>query len=488
MKVLFLYSKWTGDYKGITAYFAKRAGGTYPPLNIALLAAIAENNGHNVEIIDAEALKLSADILAEMAIEKKPDVVALTGMSPFFHLSTDLAQKIKKKAPEMKIVIGGQHITIMGAGAFDPAFDFGLVGDCEEQWPVLLLMLEGVVGTNSVPGLLYRDGDEIHANPRMPASRELDVYPWAARHLLPMHKYRLGTMRGRLPFTTIQTFRGCPWKCIFCASDQLETTKILKRSIGSVLDEIEHIISEYGIRHFAINDDVLTLDRKRSVELCNGIIERGLNVTFEGGTRANLVDDELIALMSQAGLIRLSFGLETVDSEMRETMKKEVPLEAYREANAICNKYGVEALNSVMIGLPGESRENIRKTLDFLRSAKDVKQANFAIATPYPGTEFHEMATHPEEGTGVELLIDDFSKYKRYGSAVTKVGSLGPDDLVALQNEGFVSVYSAYWRWLPVLRKSGVLGLLLTLVRYFKLVTYRLFNKNEESVRHPALD
>ena len=183
-------------------------------------------------------------------------------------------------------------------------------------------------------------------------------------------------MRGRLPFTTIQTFRGCPWKCIFCASDQLETTTILKRSIDSVLDEIESIVNEFGIRHFAINDDVLTLDRKRTVKLCEGIIERGLDITFEGGTRANLVDDELVALMSKAGLIRLSFGLETVDSEMRETMKKEVPLEAYREASGLCNKYGVEALNSVMIGLPGESRENIYKTLDFLRGANPDNSPN----------------------------------------------------------------------------------------------------------------
>ena len=98
------------------------------------------------------------------------------------------------------------------------------------------------------------------------------------------------------------------------------------------------------------------------------------------------------------------------------------------------------------------------------------------------------MATHPEEGTGVELLIDDFSKYKRYGSAVTKVGTLGPDDLVALQNEGFVSVYSAYWRWLPVMRKSGILGVLLTLVRYFKLLAYRALHKTDPVRRHPALD
>ena len=151
-------------------------------------------------------------------------------------------------------------------------------------------------------------------------------------------------------------------------------------------------------------------------------------------------------------MIRLSFGLETTDPDMRTTMQKKVPLEAYATANKICNKYGVEALNSMMIGLPGETRETIKSTLNWLRNAREVKQANFAIAIPYPGTVFNEMAV---EGThGVELMSKDFSEYLRYGSAVTKVGELTPQDLIDLQNEGFVSIYSSPWRWIPTWRKS----------------------------------
>ena len=96
--------------------------------------------------------------------------------------------------------------------------------------------------------------------------------------------------------------------------------------------------------------------------------------------------------------------------------------------------------------------------MNYLSKSKDVKQANFAIATPYPGTKFHEMAVNGEEG--MQLLSDNFTEYRRYGKAVTKVNNLGPDDLIRLQNEGFVSIYSKYWRWRPAIKKYGIIGLL----------------------------
>lgn len=485
MKIVFLYPRWTGDYTGIAKYFARRAGGTFPPLNLGVLAAISENCGMDSEIIDGEALHLSASDLVSQAMQKSADIFVLTGMSPFFHLSVEVAEKLRAAGSKTPICIGGQHITIVEEKGFKTVFDFGFVGEGEESWPVFLNALEGECDFSQVPGLIYRDGQEVKKNPRTNASKNLDIYPWPARHLLPMSSYRLGTLRGRLPFTTIQTIRGCPWKCIFCASDQLETTRIAKRSIPSVLSEIEHVVETWNTRHFMIVDDVLTLQRKRTIEFCNSIIDRKIDITFEGSTRANLVDDELLELMKEAGLIRLSFGLETVDEEMRKTMNKKVPLEAYQEANLLCNKHNIEALNSVMIGLPGETRENVRQTLRFLRQSREVKQANFAIATPYPGTAFYEMAIG--EGQGVDLVIDDFSQYKRYGQAVTKVGDLTPADLVELQNEGFVSVYSAPWRWLPVLKKSGVIGLLLTFVRLFKMLTIRARRRLDARMIHPSL-
>jgi len=221
-------------------------------------------------------------------------------------------------------------------------------------------------------------------------------------------------------------------------------------------------------------DDVLTLYFDDHLKIiCEKLIEENIKITFEGSTRANLIKDEMIELMSRAGLIRMSFGLETVDSEMRKTMKKQVPLKHYSEANRVLNKYNVEAANSVMIGLPGETRETVQKTLDYLRNDAEVKMANFAIAIPYPGTEFYDISAGGHQG--MEIISDDFSEYKRYGSAVTNVGELSAQDLIDLQNEGFVSIYSKPDRWKSVIKKNGWFGGVLMLLRVVKLILNKRF-------------
>ncbi len=474
MKVCLLYPTWTGSY-GLFAHFARRAS-TWPPLNLALLAAVVEAAGHEVSIIDGEAEQLSLDEMVRTALAKKPDLIGLTATSPFFHLSKAVAEAIKRTAPNIPIAIGGPHITIMKEKAMFPAFDYAFIGEAEQSFPQFLAQYEQGKDIGDVAGLIYwRNGTLVSTG--QPADiADLDQFPIPARHLLNMSLYKLGTLRGRLPFTSIQTMRGCPWKCIFCASEALKTTSVRVRSPRSVVAEIKSVVQQFGIRHFGIVDDVLTLWREHIVEICDLLDREGLAITFEGSTRANQVDETLIARLAKSGLIRLSFGLETVDADMRKTMKKQVPLEHYVRANRICNELGVEALNSVMIGLPGETRDTVRATLQFLRSAREVKQANFAIAVPYPGTEFHEMAV---SGTnGLELRTDDFSEYRRYGSAVTKVGDLAPEDLIDLQNEGFVSIYSAPWRWKPMLRKHGLVGGSLMLFRVAKLVMGKLFRRN----------
>ncbi len=475
MKVLFVYPSWTGEY-GIISHFAKRAG-VYPPLNLALLAAISEQAGHQVSIIDAEVDGIPMPQLIQMTIDRNADIIALTGKSPFFHLARSFAQGVKQAGCQTPIVIGGQHITIMKEQAFFPEFDYGVVGECEDTWPEFLRRMEMGADPSDVEGLLYRKNGQTCFSGKHIYNRELDKLPFPARHVLPMDRYKMGTLNARKNFTSIQTIRGCPWKCIFCASEALNTTSVGKRSPESVIREIKEVISKFSIRHFMIVDDVLTLDRDHIIKICDLIIQEKLKITFEGSTRANLITEELVSKMKQAGLIRLSFGLETVDSEMRKTMKKKVPLKYYTEANEILGRYKVEALNSVMLGLPGETRETVRTTLEFLRKDRNVKQANFAIAIPYPGTEFHQIAK--ERKHGVKLMTEDFSEYRRYGSAVTTVNDLAPEDLIELQNEGFVSIYSAPWRWIPMLKKHGLVGGVLTLMRVAKLAAIKALGKHK---------
>ena len=477
MKVLLLYPTWTGAY-GLFGHFARR-NSTWPPLNLALLAAIAERHGHQVTILDGEAEQISLDDMVRTAVVQKPDLIGFTATSPFFHLSKAVAEGIKRLAPEIPIAVGGPHITIMKERALLEPFDYAFIGEAEESWPQFLNAYERGQDIAGVPGIIFRREGAMVSTGQPADITNLDELPVPARHRLHMPHYRLGTLRGRLPFTSIQTMRGCPWKCIFCASEALKTTEMRVRSPRSVVNEMKQVVEQFGTRHFYIVDDVMTLWKDHILEICDLIDQEGLSITFEGSTRANLVEEDVIARLVKSGLIRLSFGLETVDPEIRKTMKKQVPLEHYVRANGICNKYGVEALNSVMIGLPGETRDTVRATLKFLRQAREVKQANFAIAVPYPGTEFHNLAVKGEKG--VRLMTEDFSEYRRYGSAVTTVGDLTPTDLIDLQNEGFVSIYSAPWRWVPMLQKHGLIGGTLMLVRVARLLSKKLVAGSQTS-------
>lgn len=466
---MLLFPKWTSAY-GLFSYFAKKAS-RWPPLNLAYIAAVAENNGHMVKIVDGEAEDLPTAKILERINEFKPDIIGMTATTPFFHVVVKLAEAIKGFNKSIPIAIGGAHITILQKEDFNLCFDYAFLGEAEESWAQFLDRYGSGKDMSDIKGLLYRKGDEVVCTGLSEPIKNIDSIPYPARHLLKLDKYNIGTLKGVKNFTTIMTTRGCPFECIFC-STKVFGSRIRRRSLDSVMDEIKSIIYNFNIKHFTFLDDTLTLDRNYILQLCKRIQAEDFSITFDGSTRANLVDDELIAEMAKAGLIRISFGLESVDPRIRKIIKKEVPLESYQKANQITNKYGIETLNSVMLGLPGETAETVESTLGYLRNARHIQQANLSIATPYPGTELYRMAKEGQHG--LRLLTEDFSRYRRYGSAVMEVNELSAQDLIDLQNDGFLRIYSAPWRIIPMVRKSGILGALLTFSRLAKKIKRQL--------------
>lgn len=464
MKITLLYPKWTGEY-GIFACFAKKAG-VYPP-NLAYLAALAENLGHDVRIIDGQVEDMSLDVMVEHVLMFKPDIIGVTASTPFFHIVCDLAKKLKQRISGVPIIIGGPHVTILKEDAFNPFFDYAFIGESDESFPVFLERYEKGKDISEVKGILFREKGNVRFTGEADPIYDIDSLPFPARHLLKMDKYKIGTLQGTKNFASIMTMRGCPFKCIFC-STKVFGNRVRKRSPKLVVDEIKSIMNDYNIRHFVFLDDTFTLDRNHILKICDLIEEEKLEFTFEGSTRANLVDEELISRMANAGLIRLSFGLESVDENIQKIMRKEVPLESYTIANKLTDKYGIETLNSCMIGLPGETVDTVKKTLSYLRDSREIKQVNISIAVPYPGTELYEMAKRGDYR--LKLLVDDFSKFRRYNVAVMSVGDLSPDDLIKLQNDAFASIYLAPWRLKPMLKKSGIAGVFLTLGRLIKSI------------------
>lgn len=301
--------------------------------------------------------------------------------------------------------------------------------------------------------------------------QNLDQSEMPARHLLRNDLYFMGTKEGRKGYTSLQMSRGCPFSCVFCACD-IHGKKLRMRSIPLVLDELDIAVNRYGASHVYFVDDTLTINREYIIELCRGIRDRGLKFTFEGSTRANLWDEELVTALKTTGLIRISFGFETADEQIREIIKKEIPLESYRTANELNNRLGIETINSVMIGLPGETRQSIDKTIDYIANSREIQHVTLNVAMPYPGTELLRMAENNEYG--LKLLERDFSKYQRYESAVMEVNGITPAELIALQKKGLLKIYSKWWRIIPVFRRFGLATFVLT---GFKTLLATMMNK-----------
>ncbi|OHB72176.1 MAG: hypothetical protein A2W17_00935 [Planctomycetes bacterium RBG_16_41_13] len=473
MKISFLFPRWTEVF-GPFSKLAKKTSG-FPPLNIAYLAAIAENAGHKVQIIDGEIEGLTNHDIANRVRNFSPDLVGITGTTPLFHFVTQLARTLKEYL-NIPVMAGGHHVTLFKEKAFEKCFDFFFVSEAEMSFIDFLSHYEKKKDLSAIAGLLFRSNGKNIFTGYPQLIQNIDAIPFPARHLLKYEKYRLGTLRGTLNYTSIMTTRGCPFECIYCSNSVYGRT-VRRRSIENVMAEIEEVVNRFGIRHFYFVEDVLTLSKQYSLSLCDEIERRGLKITFEGSTRANLFDEELAERLSRCGLIRISFGLETADPKVLEIIKKRVPLESYITANKLTNKYGIETINSVMLGLPGEDRKSVEKTIDFLRKTKEIQHATYGIAMPYPGTEFYEMAKKGEYG--LKLHTEDFSKYQRYGSAVLTVNDMNPEDLLRLQRMGLFKIYLTPWRIWPMLKRvrltSLIVPAILALWTFFTIPFKRLY-------------
>ncbi len=454
MKLQLIFSPWCatfGVFKGVA-----RKASSFPPLGLGYIAAIAEQCGWEVGIIDAEVEGLSQeDILARVA-RFKPDLIGLTATTPFFHSVVEMAKALRQRF-STPIAVGGPHISLMREKAFADVFDYCFVGESETILPEFFSRFALGKSLEDVRGILYRRDGAIVFHGEAPRLEDLDALPWPARHLLPGDKYQIGTLRGLQHYTSFFISRGCPFDCVFCAN-KLYGKAVRRRSVPEVMRELTHIVNDLKIRHIYFLDDTLTLDRAYIMSLCAAIKESGLKFTFEGSTRANLWDEAMVRELRACGLIRISFGLETADLRVRKIIKKRVPLKSYFHANRLNNRLKIETINSVMLGLPGDTPRSIKRTVDFLCRSRDIQHATYSIAMPYPGTEMWDMAHANQHG--LKLLTEDFAQFQRYGHAVMQVGEITPAQMVALQKHGLMRIYACWWRFWPLIRRHGVMAVL----------------------------
>jgi anaerobic magnesium-protoporphyrin IX monomethyl ester cyclase len=353
-----------------------------PPIILAYVAAILEQAGHQVLIVEANALKLTlAQALARIQ-EFSPDVIGFRADSYWFHRAAEWAEYFRSRTKAV-IVVGGINVTLYPQESLSyRCFDFGICGEANTAFPRLLAALEAGDAVDRIPGIVYRIGDEVRVNPPASAPIPFEEYPYPARHLLPNHLYSSFTSQ-RKNFTVMLTNTGCPYGCSFCAITRLP---FRTRSVQSVIGEIEQCYREFGVREIDFFSPTFFPDREFVLGLCREIVRRGLDIEWSCRSRVDQVDRELLAAVRSAGCRKIYYGIESSSEQVLDAVSKGITSAQVREALRLTREAGIMSLGFFMVGNPGDTRESIKDAIRFARSLPlDYIQVCRTIAKPNTG-------------------------------------------------------------------------------------------------------
>lgn len=357
-----------------------------PPLGIALLSAIWDEKGHSSQIIDAAALQLKIPEIITM-INPATDFVGITATTPEISHALVIARKVREIFPNIKIIMGGAHPTV---------FHKELVGDklCDmvvrNEGEIPIVELAKGTPCNLIPNLTWRKSDnEVVVNPDAETYVDLNTLPLPAYHKLPMHLYHsaLGAAR-QAPSIGMITTRGCPGKCTFCFSGMFGS-QIRFTSAVRIVEHIEHLQNNYGIREISFYDDTFTANKKNVAELCQLILLKNIKLSWSCFSRVDSVTPELLLLMKKAGCHQIMYGFETVDTNILKNINKGTNLEQSKKAIDWTQAAKINVRGAFMLGNPGETITSMGKTINYATTMA-IPFAVFNITTPYPGTAMYK--------------------------------------------------------------------------------------------------
>ncbi|MBI5206420.1 MAG: cobalamin B12-binding domain-containing protein [Candidatus Firestonebacteria bacterium] len=363
-------------------------GSHSPPFNLCYLAAAVREHGYIPAIIDSEAYFLNKDEVILKTLEKNPNYVGITAMTLSIKNAAEIALMLKKYAPNIKIILGGVHVTALPIQTFKnyPQFDFAVIGEGEKTIIELLEALKYNKSFREIKGIIYRHKDELITTEPRQLIQDIDNLPSPAFDLLPdfTHTYRPAVLKfQKLPSIMLSTSRGCPYKCIFCDSAVLKDT-YRTFSIDYIIKLIQNLKKTYNIKDINFQDDTLTISKPRINEFCDKIFNE--NITWSCQARVDTVTPDLLLKMKNSGCWSIAFGIESGNQEILDVIEKGITLEQIHNAVNWANEIGLETIGFLMIGNPLETPATIEKTIDFVKSLPLTYILPWFF-TPFPGTK-----------------------------------------------------------------------------------------------------
>lgn len=373
--------------------------GFSPPFGLLYLGAVLERTGHKVEIIECHTygksdFDLDTERLIKKIVAKNPDLIGITCISAYLQIVKGLILSLKRWVENIPIVVGGPHATALPEDMLDVGADMVVLGEGESTLLKIIDYYQGDIKKEDVNGIAYKDSENnVRINPKI-SYEDVNKIPPPAYHLLNMEHYfaRNYAIRGYwLRNGWVFTARGCPGKCIFCASYLTHGYKIRERDIGDIIVELKFLKKKYRIEGFWILDDTFTVKTERVIEFCKRLRESGLNLKWGCQSRVNYFNEKQAVALKKSNCLQVDFGVESGSQRALDYLKKGISVEQSRGAFRICRKYRLRALATVMIGTPYETTEDIEKTRELLNEIRPDYTGLF-FTTPYPGTELYKQS------------------------------------------------------------------------------------------------
>ncbi|MHC4171753.1 MAG: B12-binding domain-containing radical SAM protein [Planctomycetota bacterium] len=388
MKILLINPPRFNEIIGNNPTIIEEERGYNPPLGLLYIAGyIQKHSNHEISIIDSQVERLAyASLKAKIALER-PDIVGITAMTMTLIDVIKTARIVKEVDEAIRIVLGGPHVNLFPNETIKiESIDYLVLGEGEEIFNDLVKAIDLNSEIEKIPGIVLKKKGHVINTGARPHIKNLDGLPFPARRLVPYEKYSSLLFKGKV-VTTIFTSRGCPFRCSFC--DRPHLGKVFRaRSAQNVVDELEACV-QMGIHEFLFYDDTFTVNRKRVIDICEEIVRRRLNISWDIRARVDTVDEEMIMNLKKAGCQGIHYGVEAGTEKVLMILNKGITVNQAREVFDLTRKYKIPILAYFMIGNPEETLDDIHMTFEVMKSLKP-DYVHMTILTPFPGTKIYQ--------------------------------------------------------------------------------------------------